>query len=77
MTRLAAALVGTALIMGSVTVDNSKVNAAPPTVVPSPGYDARLRESRAAPAHTMAVPADVRHRNRIHPRHRAGNRSVY
>ena len=29
-------------------------NAAPPTVTPSPGYDARLQEQRAAP--TVYVP---------------------
>ena len=26
-------------------------HAAPPTVIPSPGYDARLQEQRAAPRH--------------------------
>ena len=31
------------------------VNAAPPTVTPSPGYDARLQEQRAA--RTYAAPA--------------------
>jgi hypothetical protein len=30
-------------------------NAAPPTVTPSPGYDARLQEQRAAP--TISQPA--------------------
>jgi hypothetical protein len=79
VTRFAAVLIGAALIMGSVTVDSSQVHAAPPTVVPSPGYDARLRESRAAPAHATPAPAPayVGHRKRIHPHHRAGNRSAY
>jgi hypothetical protein len=37
---LAAALIGSALAGPAI--------AAPPTVVPSPGYDARLQEQRAA-----------------------------
>jgi|tagenome__1003787_1003787.scaffolds.fasta_scaffold19299323_2 hypothetical protein len=77
MTRFAAALVGTALMMGSVTIASSVVHAAPPTVVPSPGYDARLRESRAAPGHAMSAPAYVPHRQRIHPHHRVGDRRTY
>lgn len=32
-----------------------KASAAPPTVVPSPGYDARLEEQRKANARTSAV----------------------
>jgi hypothetical protein len=33
-------------------------NAAPPTVTPSPGYDARLQEQRAAPTvYAPVVPA--------------------
>ena len=40
------------------------VHAAPPTVTPSPGYDARLQQSRAAtsaatPPSTMAPPATL------------------
>jgi len=35
-------------------------NAAPPTVTPSPGYDARLQEQRAAP--TMYEPVVRTHR---------------
>ena len=77
MTRFAAALVRTALVMGSVTVASSVVHAAPPTVVPSPGYDARLRESRAAPGYAMSAPVYVRHGERIHPHHRAGHRRTY
>jgi hypothetical protein len=49
--------------------------AAPPTVVPSPGYDARLQESRAAsraPTFDPVAPAPkpvVPHRaKRTHPR---------
>jgi hypothetical protein len=32
--------------------------AAPPTVTPSPGYDARLQESRKATANTAATTSD-------------------
>jgi hypothetical protein len=47
------------------------VHAAPPTVTPSPGYDARLQEQRAATAiHQPAVPTPrpiprrrIRHRH--------------
>src|ERR1700737_4571363 len=46
-------------------------NAAPPTVTPSPGYDARLQEQRAASATTVYTPAPApvsptvaRHRKR-------------
>ena len=46
-------------------------NAAPPTVVPSPGYDARLQDSRAAPTYyepALRYPAPVhrRHVKRAH-----------
>jgi hypothetical protein len=50
-------------------------NAAPPTVTPSPGYDARLQEQRAAqryqgPYYGWAVPefrpAFRHHRKRLH-----------
>jgi hypothetical protein len=45
-------------------------HAAPPTVTPSPGYDARLQEQRAAAAATISEPAApvvrpvVRHRGK-------------
>ncbi|WP_027583289.1 hypothetical protein [Bradyrhizobium sp. Ai1a-2] len=61
----------TALALGSVAASR----AAPPTVVPSPGYDARLQESRAAsraPTFDPVAPAPkpvVPHRaKRTHPR---------
>ena len=46
-------------------------NAAPPTVTPSPGYDARLQEQRSArshyePAVPYARPASRRRVRRIH-----------
>ncbi|MGY3531967.1 MULTISPECIES: hypothetical protein [Bradyrhizobium] len=45
------------------------VRAAPPTVVPSPGYDARLQEQRAA-ASRSAAPA---HQPVAHRRHKRGH----
>jgi len=49
----------------------SQVRAAPPTVTPSPGYDARLQESRnaaasAQPVEPAAAPVVERHRKRAH-----------
>jgi hypothetical protein len=46
-------------------------SAAPPTVVPSPGYDARLQQSRATPTYSepaLSYPAPVhrRHIKRAH-----------
>jgi hypothetical protein len=75
MTRFAAALAGMAVItMASVTISVSQTHAAPPTVVPSPGYDARLQESRTAPmagppTHAMPGSGYSRHRKILH-RHR-------
>lgn len=48
--------------------------AAPPTVVPSPGYDARLQEQRAAqragvPAEVTAAPYPHRYHMRRHRHH--------
>jgi hypothetical protein len=49
------------------------VSAAPPTVTPSPGYDARLQQQRAAstvdvPAASATGTAYQRHVRRLHPR---------
>jgi hypothetical protein len=46
-------------------------HAAPPTVTPSPGYDARLQEQRAAPtvyepAARQPKPVSRRHVKRVH-----------
>jgi hypothetical protein len=41
-------------------------HAAPPTVTPSPGYDARLQEQRAAQSYYEPV---VRHPRPVHRRH--------
>jgi hypothetical protein len=38
----------TPAVAALVTICISQVQAAPPTVTPSPGYDARLQEQRAA-----------------------------
>jgi hypothetical protein len=49
--------------------------AAPPTVVPSPGYDARLQESRKATATTSeqsVAPAAA-----VAPRHNVGRKHVH
>jgi hypothetical protein len=61
----AVALCGWALVMPA--------NAAPPTVTPSPGYDARLQEQRAAAAREIyepvirpPVPVSPRHVSRRH-----------
>jgi hypothetical protein len=40
-------------------------HAAPPTVTPSPGYDARLQEQRAAPA-VRPKPVSRRRVKRVH-----------
>jgi hypothetical protein len=60
---LAATLIGAACIRPAM--------AAPPTVVPSPGYDARLQEQRAALQRTEARRVyDPAYRHRHKPRHR-------
>jgi hypothetical protein len=55
-------------------------SAAPPTVTPSPGYDARLQEQRAATARVIDEPvmrpAKRRHVSRPHVRRSYGG-SVY
>jgi hypothetical protein len=51
-----------------VTAGLSQVQAAPPTVTPSPGYDARLQEQRAGAAPGYLVPADPVLRP-VHRRH--------
>jgi hypothetical protein len=58
-----AALVGFALA--------APVGAAPPTVTPTPGYDARLQEQRAAQAYSAPANAPVLRDSRPLPRHHA------
>ncbi len=71
MKRICAALSALA-VLGALSAAPSL--AAPPTVTPSPGYDARLQEQRAASSATVYVPvAPVtrpvsRHRKRVHAR---------
>jgi hypothetical protein len=52
----------------------SQVQAAPPTVTPSPGYDARLQEQRALSTFSTPTPPVVQP---IHRRHRARHVSHY
>jgi hypothetical protein len=69
MKRICAPLLAIAVLGGWLL---SPSLAAPPTVTPSPGYDARLREQRAASSATVYAPvAPVtrpvsRHRKRTH-----------
>jgi hypothetical protein len=55
MKRFCTTSAAVALVMAGVWV--SQVEAAPPTVTPSPGYDARLQEQRAASR--LSAPADA------------------
>jgi hypothetical protein len=43
-----------ALVLIAISALDNPVNAAPPTVSPSPGYDARLSEQRARAAEPQA-----------------------
>jgi hypothetical protein len=52
-----------------ICVATPQVVAAPPTVTPSPGYDARLQEQRAASA--MSAPAAVAPLRPAYRRHHA------
>jgi hypothetical protein len=47
------------------------VSAAPPTATPTPGYDARLQEQRAAQTFSAPVPEPVVRHPRPLPRHHA------
>jgi hypothetical protein len=73
MKQFCAAVAVAAVTMSGGSVLTAPARAAPPTVTPTPGYDARLQESRgAAPtAPTVYAPAPrafVRHHHpkRIH-----------
>jgi hypothetical protein len=54
MKRFCGAFAVAALVLAGVPV--AQVRAAPPTVTPSPGYDARLQEQRATAP--LAAPVD-------------------
>ncbi|KTS69891.1 hypothetical protein NS115_24970 [Paenibacillus jamilae] len=43
------------MLLALVALATSPLRAAPPTVVPSPGYDARLQEQRAAARQSAAT----------------------
>jgi hypothetical protein len=62
MKRIYAGL-ATALALGGWA---SLANAAPPTVTPSPGYDARLQEQRAAQSYREPVVRTPRATSRRH-----------
>jgi hypothetical protein len=70
MTRSFAALVAT-MVVGLAAL-LAPASAAPPTVTPSPGYDARLQQQRATPSaassviYQPAAPVHRRHVKRAH-----------
>jgi hypothetical protein len=73
MKRFCATLVGSSLAI-AVALGGQMIpaRAAPPTVTPSPGYDARLQESHAPsrtyyePAVRIPTPVHRRHVKRVH-----------
>jgi hypothetical protein len=60
----------TAFAVAALVMTGAAVRAAPPTVVPSPGYDARLQEQRKASTSASTVVQPVtpprHHRKRRH-----------
>ena len=71
MKRICASLAVAALMAFGGRAVIAPANAAPPTVTPSPGYDARLQEQRAAgriyePAVRYPRPVSRRHVRRVH-----------
>jgi hypothetical protein len=71
MKRSFAALAIAVLVALGGLASLTAVRAAPPTVTPSPGYDARLQEQRAAPAYyepgvRASRPGYRRHLRRSH-----------
>jgi len=62
--------IGTTLVMLAVAgAWLGSANAAPPTVTPSPGYDARLQEQRSARIANDRSPEWRRHARRHHGVH--------
>jgi hypothetical protein len=57
MKRIDGALLAVAAIAGWLSL--TPAHAAPPTVTPSPGYDARLQEQRAGTSATSTVQQPV------------------
>jgi hypothetical protein len=68
MKRFCAELALAAAVALGSSASTMPASAAPPTVTPSPGYDARLQEQRAAAAPAIHEPV-MRHPKPIHRRH--------
>jgi hypothetical protein len=66
MKRFCAAVAVVAITMSGGSVLIAPAHAVPPTVTPSPGYDTRLQQSRAAP--TLYSPAPRAFHSRHHPK---------
>ena len=62
----AASVIAAAVVGGWASM--APAIAAPPTVTPSPGYDARLQEQRAAQSHSGPVYEPVARHHRPHRR---------
>jgi hypothetical protein len=67
MGRIGKVIMAASVLAGAAA---SRVEAAPPTVTPSPGYDARLQEQRAA-ASAMSGPVVVAPVQPVYRRHHA------
>jgi hypothetical protein len=67
MKQFCATVAVAAITVSGGSVLTAPAYAAPPTVTPTPGYDARLQESRAA-APTVHVPAPRAFDRRHHPK---------
>jgi hypothetical protein len=64
----ASVAISAAVVLGGAAL-LTPANAAPPTVTPSPGYDARLQEQRAAQTIYPPVARYPRPASRHHPKH--------
>jgi hypothetical protein len=68
MTRFYASLAAAAVVALGGSAFTAPASAAPPTVTPSPGYDARLQEQRTAPViYQPVAPAPIQ-AHRRHPK---------
>jgi len=68
------------LIAVSAACPGAPARAAPPTVTPSPGYDARLQESRkatASPTATQSDPSSTPANASVAPRHHVGRKHAH
>jgi hypothetical protein len=66
MRRVCASLAVAAVAALGTLASLAPARAVPPTVTPSPGYDARLQEQRAARSYHEPV---IRHARPLHRRH--------